>query len=173
MDPDETMTTSSTSSPSALPDNIDPNDTYEEDDNLFPTDTITSTTQNAGGQASLNGHLNNTAPGELSPPRSQPSDSQYVNGSTAGQANVGAHRVTRSMASDLHSQPTAAQSGGGTANATGAIVEQDDRPGAGWRSKRAQDEMQRAWENIVDRDFSTKEYGDIMMLGREAMGQSQ
>ncbi len=72
MDLDETMTTSSASTPSALQD-----DGYE-DDSLFPG--------SGGGGAGVNNdddtdtpandHLNAAAPGELSPPRSQTQSSE-------------------------------------------------------------------------------------------------
>lgn len=38
--------------------------------------------------------------------------------------------------------------------------ERDDGPGAGWRNKKAQEEMARAWEFVVDRDWSVRQYGD-------------
>ncbi|GAD97045.1 hypothetical protein AOR_1_1858154 [Paecilomyces variotii No. 5] len=35
-----------------------------------------------------------------------------------------------------------------------------ERPGASWMNKRAEEEYQRALENVVDRDFSLMEFGD-------------
>jgi hypothetical protein len=49
--------------------------------------------------------------------------------------------------------------------------QRDETPGYGWKDKNAQAEMQRAWESVVDRDFSLKEYGDVMMLGKAQIAQ--
>ena len=35
------------------------------------------------------------------------------------------------------------------------------KPGSGWKTKRVQEEYQRAIDGVVDRDFSLKEFGDI------------
>ncbi|KAJ9198994.1 hypothetical protein DTO166G4_7325 [Paecilomyces variotii] len=35
-----------------------------------------------------------------------------------------------------------------------------EKPGASWMNKRAEEEYQRALENVVDRDFSLREFGD-------------
>lgn len=166
MDPDETMTTSTTSSPSLPDPTHDPED-IEEDDSLFP--------DNGHARTPANDHLNAAAPGELSPPRSQPHSDDSVpqtalNG-TGQQANTSATRnhsrahpgsaVLEEQKDETAAAPSANQ-----------VVERDDRPGWGWRNKKAQEEMQRAWDNIVDRDFSLKEYGDIILLRNAAEGQT-
>ncbi|KAI1629677.1 hypothetical protein EDD37DRAFT_64640 [Exophiala viscosa] len=172
MDLDETMTTSTASTPSALQ---DPIDEAFEDDNLFPG----SANVNDRPRTPANDHLNAAAPGELSPPRSQThGEDMQVNESLRHSLPNGSHpsantRATRSAAR----QPTgvdarydgaqSAESGGlGTGN-----NERDETPGWGWKDKKAQEEMQRAWENVIDRDFSLKEYGDVMMLGKAQIGQ--
>lgn len=48
----------------------------------------------------------------------------------------------------------------GRVGGAGAGKMDKDRPGAGWKNKKAQEEMARAWENVVDRDFDVKAYGD-------------
>ena len=47
-----------------------------------------------------------------------------------------------------------------------------DQPGMGWKSKKAQEEMQRSWEFIVDRDFSLKDFGDVVLLGKQQRGEA-
>ncbi|KAK5055391.1 hypothetical protein LTR84_013141 [Exophiala bonariae] len=159
MDLDETMTTSTSSTPSAAADAFD-------DDNLFP-----DSRASARALTPVNDHLNAAAPGELSPPRSQPrseeSVPQAVPNGAGQQANTS---VTRSaakgaatdsaLASETRTDDTAALS------AAGALGEREERPGWGWKNKKAQEEMQRTWEIVVDRDFSLKEYGDVVMLGK-------
>lgn len=38
----------------------------------------------------------------------------------------------------------------------------DGKPGSGWKSKRAQEEYHRAMESVIDRDFSLREFGDVL-----------
>ena len=38
----------------------------------------------------------------------------------------------------------------------------DGKPGSGWKSKRAHEEYHRAMESVVDRDFSLREFGDVL-----------
>jgi hypothetical protein len=38
----------------------------------------------------------------------------------------------------------------------------DGKPGNGWKSKRAQEEYHRAMESVIDRDFSLREFGDVL-----------
>lgn len=158
MDPDETMTSSTDSSPSLPGPPLDAGD-IDEDDNLFPVE---------DPQTPANNHLNAAAPGELSPPRSQPhsddSVPQIVPNGTNSQANMTA--VTRQSAR-LQNANQASQE---PREDPGAPPERDERPGWGWRNKKAQEEMQRAWDNIVDRDFSLKDYGDVVLL-RNALAQ--
>ena len=113
------------------------------DTDLFP-DADNSTTANTGRPLTpQNNHLNAAAPGELSPPQSQ-STSQAVPGITA---NGTAEGVDRFFAES---------------DTMGAPQPAEDAPGAGWKSKRAQEEYQRAMETVVDRDFSLKQFGDIL-----------
>ena len=39
-------------------------------------------------------------------------------------------------------------------------------------NKKAQEEYDRAWNNIVDQDFSLKEFGDVVMQGKEQRGEA-
>lgn len=41
-------------------------------------------------------------------------------------------------------------------------------PGAEWNNKRAQEDFHRAMENVVDKDFSLKEFGDPLIDTRES-----
>ena len=43
-------------------------------------------------------------------------------------------------------------------------------PGSGWNNKKAQDEFHRALENVVDQDFTLREFGDVLLEGNEANG---
>ena len=117
-----------------------------EDDNLFPGSNNPSTTV-VRPQTPQNDHLNAAAPGELSPPRSQPQD-------------------TRPATNGHYAADDMAMSG-----AEMVEQKQEDVPGAGWKSKKAQEEMQRAWEYVVDRDFSLKEFGDVVMAGKQQRGE--
>lgn len=161
MDLDETMTTSTTSSPSAAADAFD-------DDNLFPDSRASER-----ALTPANDHLNAAAPGELSPPRSQPrSDERVPQAIPNGAGQQANTSVTRSaakaatmdsaLASEARTDDTASLA------AAGALGEREERPGWGWKNKKAQEEIQRAWESVVDRDFSLKEYGDVVMLAKRA-----
>lgn len=172
MDLDETMTTSTASTPSALQ---DPVDEAFEDDNLFPG----SATMNDRPRTPANDHLNAAAPGELSPPRSQTQgEDVLINEPPRQQIPNGSHPSANTRATRSAARPhTAAdarydgtQSGDPSSMGTGAN-QRDETPGWGWKDKKAQEEMQRAWENVVDRDFSLKEYGDVMMLGKAQIAQ--
>jgi len=35
-----------------------------------------------------------------------------------------------------------------------------DEPGAAWKNKKAQEDFQRAYADVVDKDFSLKDFGD-------------
>jgi len=180
MDFDETMTTSTSSTPSASASASAQQDASTADftdDNLFPHSTTTTSSV-----APVNDHLNASAPGELSPPRSQGQQFREAhqahqaisipNGANTGsrvtrsavQAQAQAHQVAQSQyeTGQMQQDPTMIQ---------GAEGQREDAPGYAWKNKKAQEEMQRAWENVVDRDFSLKEYGDVMMLGKAQMGQ--
>jgi len=170
MDLDDTMTTSTSSSPSANPDQGDADDTYE-DDNLFPESR--SGGMNDRPRTPANNHLNATAPGELSPPRSQ---TQGEDTAQQGAVPNGGHTAanisaTRSAARSMGSMEAAFEAQKEeVAPFAQAPNERDDRPGWGWKNKKAQEEMQRAWDNVVDRDFTLKEYGDVVMLRKAQLG---
>lgn len=167
MDLDETMTTSTSSTPSVPQDRLDADDTY----NNFPDSRI-----NDPPRTPADDHLNAAAPGELSPPRSQtqsddnpvnePVGQSVPNGTHAG-ANIGitrsAAKAAASIGVDIRFEGQ--RDDGGAFPTTNN--QRDEQPGWTWKNKKAQEEMQRAWDSIVDRDFSLKEYGDVMVLGRE------
>ena len=117
-----------------------------EDDNLFPGASNPSDTV-VRPQTPQNDHLNAAAPGELSPPRSQTQDTRpATNGHyTADDIDMG---ITEKVEQ-----------------------KQEDAPGMGWKSKKAQEEMHRAWEYVVDKDFSLKEFGDVIMIGKQQRGE--
>lgn len=201
MDLDETMTTSTSSTtPSVLQDIADPDaDEGYDDSNLFRDDAAYQVLNSMSHDhrprtPPANDHLNAAAPGELSPPRSQTRDSEdtstshsvtLLNGahSTGANANISATRssarIAAAYAATVDANATADDPTNNsdvfpsstTEAEAGAGAERDDRPGAGWRSKKAQDDMQRAWENIVDRDFSLAEFGDVVLLGKARMNQ--
>ncbi|KIX94431.1 uncharacterized protein Z520_09817 [Fonsecaea multimorphosa CBS 102226] len=169
MDPDETMTTSTSSSPSALHDTIDADEGFE-DDNLYPDDMNNDNdgdhSQSDRPHTPANDHLNAAAPGELSPPRSQrqsQSEDLQQQPTSRAMANGTATRSSARVAAMQGKSDAEAQ-----AQATAMSDDRDGRgkPGWAWRSKKAQEDRQRAWENIVDRDFSLKEFGDVMLQGK-------
>lgn len=130
-------------------------DTYD-DDNLFP-DTNTNTTAKTSyvaAQTPANDHLNAAAPGELSPPRSQSLSAGQTNGFSASAKRAGLGEDE----GDFISDDDEAIDMKGESSKTGK--DEKDKPGAGWKNKKAQEEMARAWENVVDRDFDIKAYGD-------------
>ncbi len=142
MEADDSMASTTPSSNS----NPAPDNEFE-DDNLFPGASNPSSTSIIRPQTPQNDHLNAAAPGELSPPRSQTQDTQpATNGSyAADDMNMGA--------TDQVEQ------------------KQEDKPGAGWKSKKAQEEMHRAWDYVVDKDFNLKEFGDVILLGKQQRGE--
>ncbi|EXJ68305.1 uncharacterized protein A1O5_08920 [Cladophialophora psammophila CBS 110553] len=173
MDLDETMTTSTSSSPSALHDIIDAEEGFE-DDSLFPEDLNNGADNPLSDRphTPANDHLNAAALGELSPPRShgqgQGADTtaqqQQLPSTSQTMANGSA---TRSSARATAVPTESEAAGQGQATSTSP----DERDGAGkpgwaWRNKKAQEERQRAWDNVVDRDFSLKEFGDVMLQGQ-------
>ena len=143
MEVDDSMASTTPSSNGAAP----PADNEFEDDNLFPGSQNPPNTI-VRPQTPQNDHLNAAAPGELSPPRSQPQDTRP--------AATNGHYAADDMNMDAAD-----------------VVEQkqEDAPGAGWKTKKAQEEMHRAWEYVVDRDFSLKEFGDVIMLGKQQRGE--
>ncbi|KAL2430500.1 hypothetical protein ABEF95_009138 [Exophiala dermatitidis] len=183
MDLDETMTTSTTStpSPSAFQDtnDVDFDDDDDTTNNLFPDNPAGPNNGQHNHPRTpppANDHLNAAAPGELSPPRSQPnSQSSGTDGGpttnlNGGRANTSAARTTRQSTTQMAGtrRDDAGPSGNGVHSDQ---TEQDERPGWGWKNKKAQEDMQRAWDSIVDRDFSLKEYGDVVMQGKAQLGQ--
>jgi hypothetical protein len=148
MDPDDSML----STPSSHQD-----DTYD-DENLFPeaTNNATSSTSYVAAQTPQNDHLNAAAPGELSPPRSQSISTGA--GQTNGFAPATKGATLGEDDGDFISDDDEAIDMKGESSRTGK--DDKERPGAGWKNKKAQEEMARAWENVVDRDFDIKAYGD-------------
>lgn len=118
----------------------------DEDHDLFPSSDRPSTPKN--------NHLNATAPGELSPPQSQ---------STSQQAGV-VTNDTVEMSGMVEEAYFASHNMNGM-DGTGETNEQLNGgryiPGMGWKTKKANDEYQRAAETLVDRDFSLREFGDL------------
>lgn len=148
MDQDDSML----STPSSHQD-----DTYD-DDSLFPEPT-TDTSHNpsyVAAQTPLNDHLNAAAPGELSPPRSQSIPTNP--GQTNGFGTMKSNTLVEDDGDFISDDDEAIDMKGETSRAGGK--DDKDRPGAGWKNKKAQEEMARAWENVVDRDFDVKVYGD-------------
>ena len=137
------------STPSASPPTISHTD---DADDLFPAHNDPPTPQND--------HLNAAAPGELSPPRSQ---TRY---STNGTSNMDhGDTMDRGDASSDSEAGLASYNNNDTdtgASFGTAAADDDVKPGYGWKSKKAVEESQRAWEYITDRDFSLKEFGDVM-----------
>lgn len=99
-----------------------------------------------------NDHLNAAAPGELSPPRSQ--GSEEPEGATTSMMNedTNGHPLT-----DYNDEKMAGTNGDsrGQANA---------KPGSGWNNKRANEEYNRAWDAVMDKDFNLREFGDVMIM---------
>lgn len=118
-----------------------------------------------------NDHLNAAAPGELSPPRSQ-------GNSTADTANAGnpAPAAMNGNGSAFTANGTTSQLDSAGSHApfapdAGTSFDGDGKwqPGE-WKSKKSQDEMARAWEYVVDKEWSAREYGDVVMRGKQARG---
>ncbi|EXJ58619.1 hypothetical protein A1O7_06046 [Cladophialophora yegresii CBS 114405] len=169
-DADETMTTSTSSTPSQLQDTTLGDEAFESD--LPPARPQAQDSNRALTPA--NDHLNAAAPGELSPPRIQPTQAEYTAAllpdpaPTSGAMANGT--ATRSSARQANMQPKSGAAGDMAAfpALAGTTNEKDiaNQPGGGWKNKKAQEDMHRAWDNIVDRDFNLKEYGDVMMQGK-------
>ncbi|ETI22417.1 hypothetical protein G647_06492 [Cladophialophora carrionii CBS 160.54] len=176
-DADETMTTSTSSTPSQL------QDTTVADDEVFDREMQPAHPHLRPGDSNravtpANDHLNAAAPGELSPPRIQPTQAEYTAAllpdpapTSAAMANGTAVRSSARLANANANTSTQPKSGGaGDTAAFPALAanEKDiaNQPGGGWKNKKAQEDMHRAWDNIVDRDVSLKEYGDVMMQGK-------
>ncbi|OQU98371.1 hypothetical protein CLAIMM_04167 [Cladophialophora immunda] len=162
------MTTSTSSSPSALHDTIDIDEGFE-DDSLYPEDMNNDNdgdnSQSDRPHTPANDHLNAAAPGELSPPRSQRQSQIEDLQQPASQAMANG-TATRSSARVAAMQSKSEAEGQAQVASTTDDRDGRGKPGWAWRNKKAQEERQRAWENIVDRDFSLKEFGDVMLQGK-------
>lgn len=136
------------SSPSDNGENDSDRNPYNEDDDqdLFPSSDRPSTPKN--------NHLNANVPGELSPPQSQSTSQRLVD--NAAEELIEAGDAAGNGDTDYHK----------TNGVDGAREMESQRnekhvPGAGWRSKKANEEYQRAAEALTDRDFSLREFGDL------------
>lgn len=146
MDNDESMlsTPSSHQEDDTLFDNDDQLHDENDDENLFPGAMHDgNSSAYVPAMTPANDHLNAAAPGELSPPRSQ-SLSRGTNIPTTWD--------------DLVPDADGPETDEGLSVKRTSEKEQ---VGA-WKSKKAQDEMRRAWDFVVDKDFSLKEYGDVL-----------
>ena len=125
-------------------------DIEDEGHDLFPPSDRPSTPKN--------NHLNATAPGELSPPQSQ-STSQPAATDADETVEMGGMGVDGANAyNDVNVNATdGAGEMGGLQNGNGKPYV----PGMGWKTRKAQEEYQRAAETLVDRDFSLREFGDL------------
>ena len=145
---------------------------------LFPEQNTTLLQSNGNdshefprAQTPQNDHLNAALPGELSPPRSQPQSIPQLDGSLP---NLPPLRRPQQSSSNTGVSVTASggmpwnQLNNGTVTETGA-GNNVKKPGDGWKNKRAQEEMSRAWENVVDKEFSLKEFGDVILIGQEQL----
>jgi len=160
------MTTSTTSTPSALQ---DPNDA----DEIYEADNLSGGRINDPPRTPADDHLNAAAPGELSPPRSQSQSEDISVNEAVGQAvpngnHAGANiRVMRSAARPPADTDMRHENLRDEGSALPTVSNQrDEQPGWAWKNKKTQEDMQRAWDNIVDRDFNIKEYGDVMLQGK-------
>lgn len=156
----------------------------EGDTDLFPEETahITNPGNNNNNTTNIgrpltpqNNHLNALAPGELSPPRSQsqsqPEPQPTNTTTTTGNSNSN-NSFTEPAEHDGFGSSSAMANGGngrkslfaegGRHDATDGGGAGDGKPGSGWKSKRAQEEYHRAMDGLVDRDFSLREFGDIL-----------
>jgi hypothetical protein len=144
-DPDSSML----SSPSNEDEHDSDHNLYnddEEDQDLFPSSEHPSTPKN--------NHLNATAPGELSPPQSQSTSQPVATGTehTIGSGGIGDEGI------DAYSNVNGI-------DGAGEMEEQQNGktyvPGAGWKTRKAQEDYQRAEQILVDRDFNLREFGDL------------
>lgn len=129
--------------------NSSPTSSFDAEDeaDLFPEST-------AGTLNPLvqNDHLNAAAPGELSPPRSQGSEEPEA-------------ATTSMMHDETNGHPPIDYREERMPGTNGDSRGQDPaKPGSGWNNKRAQEEYQRAWDTVLDKDFSLDEFGDVMAM---------
>ncbi|KAK5946411.1 hypothetical protein PMZ80_000554 [Knufia obscura] len=132
-------------------------DTYDEE-SMFPSET--ATTSYIAPETPQNDHLNAAAPGELSPPRSssntlsQTQSQPNTNGFLSAPLAVDSNDISEDD-EGIDMKGERSRGAGGTVGA-----EEKNKPGAGWKNKKAQEDMQRSWDFIVDRDFDVRQFGD-------------
>lgn len=136
--------------------------TTEEDTDLFPSETnaIGKTTTPDRPLTPQNNHLNALAPGELSPPRSESRSQTQILNQQAANAEHGHSIANSNENGDANGSQVWATESMGRDNRDDAAA--DGKPGSGWKSKRAQEDYHRAMESMVDRDFSLREFGDVL-----------
>lgn len=139
----------------------------EEETDLFPSDTnAVANAMNTGRPLTpQNNHLNALAPGELSPPRSESRSQAYKmnpKGAAADNGNFMANGNDNDNLNGSQGLPKDILGQDGKEETAG-----DGKPGSGWKSKRAQEEYHRAMENVIDRDFSLREFGDVLALEKK------
>jgi hypothetical protein len=134
----------------------------EEDTDLFPSDTNAIAHASSTGRplTPQNNHLNALAPGELSPPRSESRSQTEIMSQKVSTADHGNSMANGNDNENANSSPSWAKESMGQDNKDDAPG--DGKPGSGWKSKRAQEEYHRAMESVVDRDFSLREFGDVL-----------
>jgi len=135
--------------------------TEEEPDLAAPcTNDIANTTNTIRPLTPQNNHLNALVPDELSPPRSESRSQIY----TTSQPNSTAER--RHSVANGNDNENLNGNRGLPKEILGQDIKDDvagdGKPGSGWKSKRAQEEYHRAMESVVDRDFSLREFGDVL-----------
>lgn len=154
---------------------------------LFPTGA------GAGPHTPPHNNLNAAAPGELSPPRSQggvggaagavnggPGSATNMlmnttNGTTSsssafnapGQGDLYGAGEMSGVVSHNNNSNNAGGMVGGAGAGTGGLQQQEGAAGGvapgEWKTKKAQDEMSRAWECVGDKDWSMREFGDLVL----------
>ena len=89
---------------------------------------------------------------------------QTTNGTNSGGAQGQGQQDSFTSTTGNGQEMTGVIGGGYTADSQ----QQSDgwAPGA-WKTKKAHDEMQRAWESVADKDWSPKEFGDVAMRGKQ------
>lgn len=119
----------------------------EEDQELFPSSDRPSTPKN--------NHLNATAPGELSPPQSKSTTQRVTTGADDTVEMGGMGNDGEATFNNVVNGIDGVGGMNGQQSGTGYV------PGIGWKTKKANEEYQRAAETLVDRDFSLREFGDL------------
>ena len=134
-------------------------DTYDEE-NLFPSEGTATTSHTIPAQTPQNDHLNAAAPGELSPPRSTTQSQTQTNGFLSAPLAADSNDISDDdEAIDIKGEGSADAGVGPRGTVVGA---DKNKPGAGWKNKKTQDDMQRSWEFVVDRDFDGRQFGDVL-----------